>query len=86
MQGCWRRATKSTRSPLAEGRELKWKATKDKKTTRPSPLAEGRELKYIQRGDHGSVCASPLAEGRELKLMCAPIYCETNGVAPRGGA
>ena len=70
MQGCWRRATKSTRpSPLAEGRELKWKATKDKKTTRPSPLAEGRELKSAAGRRITRLTMSPLAEGRELKYI-----------------
>ena len=62
------------RSPLAEGRELKYAAAVKCAARVPSPLAEGRELKLIGGVMMPSRSKSPLAEGRELKyshaLLC----------------
>ena len=38
----------TTKSPLAEGRELKSECDPDRRSLSQSPLAEGRELKYVR--------------------------------------
>ena len=56
----------SEMSPLAEGRELKFRH-RAVHAVNGSPLAEGRELKYTALRRCRSATPSPLAEGRELK-------------------
>ena len=73
-------------SPLAEGRELKWKPCPAIARTFPSPLAEGRELKLGVVLHMRDLLESPLAEGRELKSVQRRDADPHGIVAPRGGA
>ena len=74
-------------SPLAEGRELKYKWEEQERPTQgESPLAEGRELKYEPAAATRGGTPSPLAEGRELKFRISGGRAQSESVAPRGGA
>ena len=73
-------------SPLAEGRELKYRAEQDERRVVRSPLAEGRELKFQPAFRQPRRGLSPLAEGRELKYYRQPYSSLCPKVAPRGGA
>ena len=55
------------KSPLAEGRELKFILSSWSVVVAASPLAEGRELKLCTPCAYFPRRRSPLAEGRELK-------------------
>ena len=74
------------KSPLAEGRELKFVRELIRQYRVESPLAEGRELKYDFVVNPPIADASPLAEGRELKCQLDSPAIIDAAVAPRGGA
>ena len=76
----------TSRSPLAEGRELKYVLLHEDLRHVASPLAEGRELKSACAAEQTRKRASPLAEGRELKYPPNHAASASAPVAPRGGA
>ena len=74
------------KSPLAEGRELKFRLSGRLHLVDKSPLAEGRELKSDCSRERNRPRWSPLAEGRELKYDRLDVRPREQLVAPRGGA
>ena len=72
------------RSPLAEGRELKWRGGANRGAdVQGSPLAEGRELKCGGKAPHGRGMgvAPPGGAGIEIVLMSAMEQSLTSPLA-----
>ena len=72
-------------SPLAEGRELKYPASRAPCPVRPVAPRGGAGIEIDVQQEAAKPAASPLAEGRELKFAAAP-KTHSRAVAPRGGA